>query len=138
MFRRPAGSWCRSREGLGRSYCYLVEAGWLGGLFFRLTEEFAELETGLVKLGFAVAGGALEHRGDLVVLEAFDVVEDEDHAIAGGERGDGALEGYAVDLAGELESAAAEVALGRIFFRWVDGLFERDAVEAFFTEMHQD
>ncbi len=64
------------------SYCYLVDAGWLGGLF-RLTEQFAELESGLVELGFAVAGGAFEHGGDFVMLEAFDVVEDEDHAVAG-------------------------------------------------------
>ena len=91
-----------------------------------------------MELGFAVAGGALEHGGDLIVLEAFDVVEDEDHAVAGRERGDGALEGDAVDGAGELEVAAAEVALGRVFFGGVDGLFERDEVEALFAEMHED
>ena len=74
------------------------------GELFGVAQQFAELETGLVELGFAVAGGALEHAGDLVMFEAFDVVEDEDHAIARGERGDGALEGDAVDRAGELLS----------------------------------
>ena len=91
-----------------------------------------------MELGFAVAGGALEHGGDFVVLEAFDVVEDEDHAVAGRQRGDGALEGDAVDGAGELEVAAAEVALWRVVFGGVDGLFEGDEIEAFFAEMHQD
>ena len=91
-----------------------------------------------MELGFAVAGGAFEHGGDLVVLEAFDVVEDEDHAVAGRQRGDGALEGDAVDGAGELEVAAAEVALGRVLFGWVDGLFEGDEVEALLAQMHQD
>ena len=71
------------------------------------------------------------------MLEAFDVVQDEDHAIAGRKRADGALECDAVDGAGELEVAAAEVALGRVLFRGVDGLFEGDEVEALFTEMHQ-
>jgi hypothetical protein len=71
------------------------------------------------------------------VLEAFDVVEDEDHAVARGEGGDGALEGYAVDGAGELRIAAAEVALGRVLFGWVDGLFEGDEVEALLAEVHE-
>jgi len=91
-----------------------------------------------VELGFAVAGGAFEHGGDLVVLEAFDVVKDEDHAVAGGERGDGALKSYAVDGAGEGEIAAAEVALGRVLLRGVDGLFEGDEVKTLFAEVHED
>ena len=90
-----------------------------------------------MELGLAVAGGAFEHGGDLVVLETFDVVEDKDHAVAGRERGYGAFEGDAVDRAGELDVAAAEVTLGGVFFRGVDGLFEGDEVEAFFAEMHQ-
>ena len=103
-----------------------------------MAEEFAELEAGFVELGFAVAGGALEHGGDLVVLVAFDVVEDEDHAIAGGQGGDGALEGDAVDGAGEVEIAGAEVALGSVLVGGIDGVLEGDELEALFAELHED
>ncbi len=99
-----------------------------------MPKEFAKFQAGLVKLRFAVSGGTLEHGGDLVVLEAFDVVEDEDHAIAGGEGADGALEGDAVDGAGELRVARAEVALRRVFLGGVDGLFEGDEVAGPFCE----
>jgi hypothetical protein len=91
-----------------------------------------------VELRFAVASGALEHGGDLVVLVAFYVVEDKDHAVSRRKRGYGALESNSVDGAGELWVAAAEVALGRVFLRRVDGLFERDEVKALFAEMHKD
>ena len=91
-----------------------------------------------MELGFAVSGGALEHGCDLIVLEAFDVVEDEDHTIARGERGDSTLEGDTVDRAGELKVAAAEVAFWRVVFGGVDSLFEGDEVEAFFAQVHQD
>ena len=37
-----------------------------------------------------------------------------------------------------MEVAAAEVALGCVVFRRVDGLFERDEVEAFLAQVHQD
>ena len=104
----------------------------------RLAKEFAKLEAGLVQLGFAVSGGAFEHGSDFVVLEAFDVVENENHAISGRQQGDGALEGNAIDRTGELEVAAAEVALWRVFFGGVDGLLEGDEVEALFAEMHED
>jgi hypothetical protein len=104
----------------------------------RLTKKLTEFKASFVELGFAVAGGAVEHSGDLVVFEAFDVVEDEDHAIAGRERSDGALESNTVDRAGELEVAAAKVALGCVLFGGVDGLFKRDEVEALFAQMHQD
>ena len=90
-----------------------------------------------MELGFAVAGGALEHGGDLVVLVALDVVQDEDHAVAGGQGGDGALEGDAVDGAGEMDVAAAEVALGGVFVGGVDGLFEGDELQALFAELHE-
>ena len=49
----------------------------------RVAEQFAKLEAGLVQLGLAVSGGAVEHGGDLIMLEAFDVVQDKDHAVAG-------------------------------------------------------
>src|ERR1700756_5392221 len=65
-------------------------------------------------------------------------MEDEDHAVAGRERGYGALEGDASEGAGELEVATAEVALGGVVFGWVDGLFEGDEVEAFLAQVHQD
>ncbi len=68
----PAGSFRQ------RLWCGVERLKRLG-----FAKEFAELEAGLVELGLAVAGGAFEHGGDLVVLEAFDVVEDEDHAVAG-------------------------------------------------------
>ena len=103
-----------------------------------LAKEFAELEAGLVELGLAVAGGAFEHGGDLIVLEAFDVVEDEDHAVAGGKQGDGAFERDAVDRTREHGVAGAEVALGRVFFGGVDGLFERDELEALLAQVHED
>ena len=103
-----------------------------------LAEEFAELEASFVELRFAVSGGALEHGGDFVVLEALHVVEDEDHAISRGEGGDGALEGDAIDRAGELGVARSEVALWRVLFGWIDGFFQRDQVEAFFAKVHED
>jgi hypothetical protein len=46
-----------------------------------LTEQLPG-ETRLVELRFAVAGGAFEHDCDLVVLEALDIVKDEDHTVA--------------------------------------------------------
>src|ERR1700731_3403545 len=36
-----------------------------------------------------------------------------------------------------MEVAAAEVPLRRILFRGIDGLFQRDEVEAFFAEVHE-
>ena len=86
----------------------------------------------LVELRFAVAGGALEHSSDLVMLEAFDIVKDKDHAVAGG-----ADEATARSRAtrstepGESEVAAAEVALGCVFFRWVDGLSSETRLRPF-------
>src|SRR5260370_14148303 len=52
-------------------------------------EQFAELESRLMQLRFAVSGRTFEHGGDLIVLVTFDVVQDKDHAIAGGQGGDG-------------------------------------------------
>ena len=103
-----------------------------------MTKQLAKLEAGLVQLGFAVAGGAVEHGGNLIVLEAFYIVENEDHAVAGRQGGYGALESDAVDRAAEEHVLAAEVALGGVVFRRVDGLFERDEVEAFFAQVHED
>ena len=56
-----------------------VRQGRLAGM----TKQFAKPEAGLVQLGFAVACRAIEHGGDLIMLEAFDIVEDKDHAVAG-------------------------------------------------------
>ena len=53
------------------------------GRFAGMAKQFAKPEAGLVQLGLAVAGGAVEHGGDFIMLEAFDVVEDKDHAVAG-------------------------------------------------------
>jgi hypothetical protein len=103
-----------------------------------LAEEFAEFEASLVELGFTVTGRTFEHGGNLIMLETFDVVKDEDHAVAGGKQGDGALERDAVDRTREHGVAGAEVALGRVFFGGVDGLFERDELEALFAEVHED
>ena len=72
------------------------------------------------------------------MLEAFYVVKDKDHAVAGRERGDGALEGDAVDGTRELRVAAAEVALWGVVFGGVDGLLERDEVQALFAKVHED
>ena len=84
-----------------------------------------------------ISGGALEHGRNLVMLEAFDVVEDEDHAIAGGKRCDGSLERDAVYRTGERLIAGAEVALGSVVLGGVDGLFERDQLQALLAQMHE-
>src|SRR5215469_41053 len=65
-------------------------------------------------------------------------MEDEDHAVAGRERGYGAFEGDAIDRAGELEVAAAEVALGCVVFRRVDGFLEGDEAKSFLAQVHED
>ena len=103
-----------------------------------IAKEFAELEASLVELRFAVSSGAFEHGGNLIMLETFDVVQDEDHAVPGREGGYGSLEGDAVDGAGELGVAGAEVSLGSVVFRGVDGLFEGDELEALFAQVHED
>jgi hypothetical protein len=90
-----------------------------------------------MELRLGVAGGALEHGGDLVVLEAFDVMQHEDHAVAGRKRGDGAFQRDAVDRTGEVRVAGAEVALGSVVFAGVDGLFERDELQALFAQVHE-
>ena len=103
-----------------------------------VAKEFAQLEAGFVELRFTVSSGAFEHGGNLIMLETFDIVQDEDHAVAGREGGDGSLEGDAVDGAGELGVAGAEVALGSVLFGGVDGLFEGDELEALLAEVHED
>src|ERR1017187_11003230 len=72
------------------------------------------------------------------MLEALDVVKNKDHAVAGGQRGDGALEGDAVDGTGEHGVAAAEVAPGGVFIGGVDGLLEGDEGEALLAQAHED
>src|SRR3981189_2343552 len=72
------------------------------------------------------------------MLEAFDVVKDKNHTAAGRKGGDSPLEGHAVDRACQLGVSAAEVALWRILFRGVDGLFQRDKVEALLAQVHED
>ena len=108
------------------------------GRRFGVTKQFAKLEAGFVELRFAVAGGALEHGGDLIVLEAFYIVKDEDHAVAGRERGDGALEGYAVDGAGEVRVAAAEVALGASSSEGLMVSSRETRLQALFAKVHED
>ena len=103
-----------------------------------MTEQFPKFEPCLVELRFAVAGGALEHSGNFIMLEAFHVVKNKNHAIAGRQRGYGAFECDAVDGTGELRITAAEVALRGVIFGGVDGLFEGDEVQAFFAEMHEN
>src|ERR1700731_5224043 len=88
-----------------------------------LAQQFTKLEPRFMQLRFAVSSGAIEHAGDLIVLETFNVVEDEYHAITGRERGHGALQRHPVDRACELRVAAAEVALRCILFRGIDRLF---------------
>ncbi len=91
-----------------------------------------------MKLGLAVPGGAFEHGGDLIVLEAFDVVKDKDHAVPGREHGDRAFERDTVYGTREHGVAGAEVALGRVFLGWVDGLFQGDKLETLFAQVHED
>ena len=81
-----------------------------------MTKQFPKFEPCLVELRFAVAGRALEHGGNFIMFETFDVVQDKDHAVARRERGDGTLECDAVDGACELRVATAEVALWGIVF----------------------
>ncbi len=116
--------------GLGRSVV------WSKGL--GVAQEFAQFEAGLVELGFAVTGGALKHGGNLIMLEAFDVVKDEDHAVARGKQSYGAFEGDAVDGAGEGLIVGAEVAPGSVVLGGADGLFEGDELEALLAQMHED
>jgi hypothetical protein len=63
----------------------------------RIAEEFAELEAGLVELGLAVSCRAFEHGGNLIMLETFDIVKYEDHAVTRRQQSDGAFERDAVD-----------------------------------------
>ena len=72
------------------------------------------------------------------MLETFDVVKDKDHAVAGGQGGDGTFQRHAVDRAGQHGVAAAEVAFWRVFLGWADGLFERDQVQTLLAQVHQD
>ena len=51
---------------------------------------------------------------------------------------DGALEGDAIDGAGELGITGAKVTLGCVFLRRVDGLFERDELQSLLAEVHED
>jgi hypothetical protein len=103
-----------------------------------VTEQFPKFEPCLVELRFAVAGGALEHCGNFIMLEALYVVKNKNHAIAGRKRGYGAFEGDAVDGTGELRVATAEVALWGVIFGGIDGLFEGDEVQALFAKVHED
>ena len=79
------------------------------------TQEIAQLHACLVKLGFAVADGAVEHIRDFVVFIAFDIMQDEDEAVAGRQILNGALERDAIDGAGEREVARTDVLAGAVF-----------------------
>src|ERR1043165_7943252 len=71
-----------------------------------LRENLAQLGAGLVELRLGGADGAAEQFGDLLVLVALNVVEDEGGAVAGREFLQGSVERHAVD---QLETVRAGV-----------------------------
>ena len=55
-------------------------------------QQVTQLHARLVQLRLAVTDGAFQHVGDLVVLVAFDIVQDEDKPVTRGKIGDRAFQ----------------------------------------------
>jgi len=91
-----------------------------------------------VELGFAVSDGAFEHSGDFIVLVPFNIVQNEDEAVTGGQVGDGALESEAINGSAEGEVWRAEASSWSVGLSGLHGLIERGELKAFFAEVHED
>ena len=90
-----------------------------------------------MQLRLAVADGAFQHVGDLVVLVAFDIVQNEDEPVTWGKIGDGAFQRDPIDGSGEHEVARADVLARTVFLRGFQGLFKRDLGQTLLAQVHE-
>src|SRR5947209_12413736 len=79
-----------------------------------LRENLAQLGAGLVQLRLGGADGAAEYLRDLLVLVAFDIVEDEGGAVAGRQLLQGLVERHAVDQRRPLHPARRDAGRERM------------------------
>jgi len=100
-------------------------------------EEAAHGAAGLVELGFGVAQAASLDGGDFAMLEAVNIVKEEDFPVAGREGIDGALQGDAVDGAGLGDVARAEIASRIIFGDAGHHVVERDDGQNALAQPHE-